>query len=213
MVCMTLCVPSVSSSFESPSTFFEMSLISRTLQSILFNLKVHRLPDRQYLTQTMLPRMADAGPRHVLLAGTRRYTSRYPKRFDSTKTSVWTLDFDPSAARWGNGKLHRTCDICSLDGVFGSFKFDVIHINGLLGFGVDEPPMIKQMVESVHRNLIAGGHMMLGWDADRTADPTTNSEITSLFEHHGYQALPSRHSVGGIEGHAHVFDWFRRRDA
>ena len=156
----------------------------------------------------MLPAMAETKPSNVMLAGTRRYNTGYPKLFNQQTTAVWTLDFDPRAARFGNGHLHRTCDIREMDRVFSGIRFDVVHINGLLGFGIDDD--IKRMIEAVHRSLVAGGYMMLGWDADATVDPSENKTILARFEHKAFASLPARHRVVGMKGYDHVFDWFRQ---
>ena len=181
------------------------------VSAIRFNWQVQSLPDRVYLREVMLPAMARMKPANVLLAGTRRYTRRYPELFDREVTAVWTIDFDPAAARFGNGQLHRTGDMCEVDQVFRGVRFDMIHVNGLLGFGVDTPESIRAMITACHRSLQPSGYLMLGWDADRTPDPTTNEDITSRFEHTGFPDAPSRHTVTGIDGHDHVFDWFRRK--
>ncbi|MBB3209132.1 hypothetical protein FHS27_004970 [Rhodopirellula rubra] len=192
-----------------------MQLISKTksvVSAIKFNLKVQSLPDRIYLRQVMLPEMASTKPANVLLAGTRRYTRRYPQCFDQTVTTVWTIDFDPSAARFGNAARHRVGDMCSVDEVFHDIRFDIIHINGILGFGVDTPESIRRMIEACHRAIQPDGYIMLGWDADRTPDPTLNPDITSRFVHTAFAGLPPRHTVTGLDGYDHVFDWFRRTD-
>ncbi len=192
-----------------------MPLITKTksvVSAIKFNWQVQSLPDRVYLRQVMLPAMAKTKPANVLLAGTRRYTRRYHEIFDREMTAVWTIDFDPAAARFGNGQLHRTGDMCRVDQVFRGVRFDMIHINGLLGFGVDTHESVRDMFAACHRSLQPSGYLMLGWDADRTTDPTTNEDITSRFEHTSFIDAPMRHRVTGIDGHDHVFDWFRRVD-
>ena len=192
-----------------------MSFTSKTksaVSAIKFNWQVQSLPDRVYLKQVMLPAMARMKPANVLRAGTRRYTRRYPEVFDREMTAVWTIDFDPAAARFGNGQLHRTGDMCQVDQVFRGVRFDMIHVNGMLGFGVDTPKNIREMIAACHRALQPSGYLMLGWDADRTPDPTNNEDINSRFEHTGFIDAPTRHKVTGIDGHDHVFDWFRARD-
>lgn len=178
--------------------------------AIQFNLKVQSLPDRRYLREQMLPAIADQQPSHVLLAGTRRYTQGYPKFFDSRVTAAWTIDFDESAARFGNGPLHRTGDMRHVDEVFRGIRFDVIHVNGILGFGVDSPDDIQSMLLACHKSLQPNGYVMLGWDADRTADPLNNETVSAHFRHCAFAELPARHRVVGIEGHDHIFDWFKR---
>lgn len=182
----------------------------RLAESVAFNLRVHGFEDRKYLREVMLPAMAEAKPSNVMLAGTRRYNVGYPKLLDQQSTAVWTLDFDPRAARFGNGYLHRTCDIREIDRVFSGIRFDVVHINGLLGFGINTDDDIKLMIEAVHRTLVPGGYMMLGWDADATEDPLSNPDVLASFHHAGLAPLPARYSVVGCSGHDHVFDWFRR---
>ncbi|MFG0288348.1 MAG: class I SAM-dependent methyltransferase [Rhodopirellula sp. JB044] len=192
-----------------------MPILSKTkslLSSVHFNLKVQSLPDRVYLREVMLPSMAKTKPENVLLAGTRRYTRRYPSFFAANDTVVWTLDFDPSAARFGNGPFHRTGDHCEVDQIFESVRFDVIHLNGILGFGIDTPDQVERMTEACHRALNTNGHIMIGWDSDRTTDPAENPTIISRFEHSKFADLPARHAVTGLGGYDHVFDWFRRTD-
>ncbi|MEO9591073.1 class I SAM-dependent methyltransferase [Rhodopirellula bahusiensis] len=192
-----------------------MNIVAKTKRfadSVAFNLRVHGFADRKYLREVMLPATAEAEPSNVMLAGTRRYNTGYPKLFDQQTTAVWTLDFDPRAARFGNGHLHRTCDIREIDRVFSGIRFDVVHINGLLGFGINTDGDIKLMIEAVYRSLVPGGHMMLGWDADASPDPLENETILARFEHKEFGILPARHRVLGMEGHDHVFDWFRAAD-
>ena len=74
-------------------------------------------------------------------------------------TAVWTIDFDPAAARFGNGQLHRTGDMCEVDQVFRGVRFDMIHVNGLLGFGVDTPESIRAMITACHRSLQPSGYL------------------------------------------------------
>ena len=60
-----------------------MPMITKTksvVSAIRFNWQVQSLPDRVYLREVMLPAMARMKPANVLLAGTRRYTRRYPER-------------------------------------------------------------------------------------------------------------------------------------
>ena len=185
-----------------------ISGIIELLRSIRFNLVVNTFEDRWYLREVMLPQMAASNPSNILLAGVRRYTRGYPKLFDPDTTKVWTIDLDPEAARWGNGSLHKTGDIREVDKYFHKTRFDAIHINGLLGFGVDSPEDIDRMVGSVHHFLVPGGCLMLGWDVDRTNDPLHNENLLSLFRHKGQWQLPARHSVLGMSGHRHLFDWF-----
>lgn len=187
-----------------------ISKFAKILQSIRFNLIVHRLPDRRYIREVQLPACGKQRWDHVLLVGTRRYTQAYPKFF-TAPTTVWTMDFDPDAARFGNAPFHRTGDVCDLTNVFEGRRFNMIQSNGIIGFGVNSDLQIRAMVDSVYSALEDGGYWMIGWDTDRTSDPIENAYLTKRFDHTACGELPARHAVLGIEGFPHTFDWFRKR--
>lgn len=118
------------------------------------------------------------------------------------------MDLDPAAARWGHGEFHRTGDVCDLVSLFGDVRFDVVLANGILGFGIDSPEATDRMMQSVADSMQPGGHLMIGWDADRIDDPHQNDAIVSRFRPAGRGELPARHRVAGCAGFDHVFDWF-----
>ena len=181
-------------------------------EAIRFRLRVRNLPDRKYVRDEMLPVIAATNPKNVLLVGTRRYTLDYPKRLNAPGCSVWTIDLDPDAAKFGNGAFHRVGDVCNAGTEFPGVEFDVVLANGLLGFGIDSDDDIRRFIEAMTGVLAADGYLMLGWDADRTADPTRNADITAGFSHIGFASLPARQSFVGYAGFDHVFDWFQMKD-
>lgn len=183
--------------------------VRRIAEAIRFRWKVRSLPDRRYMKEVMLPAIRGAKCDNILLVGTRRYTVDYPKRLQNDGTTVWTIDYDREAERWGNGSFHRTTDVREVDQVLAAGCFDVVLANGILGFGIDQPADVKAMTDAVARLLKPGGFLMLGWDADRAPDPTLNHDIRAKFQHAGLGTLPARHAVTGYAGFDHVFDWFQ----
>ncbi|WP_146514130.1 methyltransferase domain-containing protein [Rubripirellula amarantea] len=174
-------------------------------------MQVHNLPDRKYVREEILPAVKGEAFANVLLVGTRRYTVSYPAQLASPGTLVWTVDLDPSAAKFGNGKHHQVGDVCEVAELFPDLRFDAVMANGLLGFGIDSLDDIRRFADAMYESLQPGGFLMLGWDADRTADPTSNSDIAARFDHAPMAALPKRKSFVGCAGFDHVFDWFRRK--
>ena len=190
-----------------------MSLMLKPLQlfkSIRFRLRVNSLPDRKYIRDEMLPAIARTNPDNVLLVGTRRYTANYPKYLRTPTGRVWTVDIDPQAAKFGNGEFHRVGDVCEVATLIPGVKFDVILANGLLGFGIDSESEITRFTAAMADVLGPQGFLMLGWDADRTADPNSNADVVRLFQHAEFAGLPARQSFVGCAGFDHVFDWFQK---
>ena len=50
-------------------------------------------------------------------------------------------------------QLHRTGDTCKVNKVFRGVCFDMIHINGLLGFGIDSPKSNLDMIKGCQRTV------------------------------------------------------------
>jgi hypothetical protein len=58
------------------------------------------LPDRVYLVRELIPAVGRCADK-VLVIGCRPYTKHYPGLFGMHGAECWTIDIDPSAARWG----------------------------------------------------------------------------------------------------------------
>lgn len=121
-----------------------------------------KLPDRVLLEKTILPALA-ADPRlpRVLLAGCDRRSAGYHRIF-SGKT-CWTLDRRKTRAVFG-GPRHIVGELGALGKKIPAGGLDLIVLNGLLGFGLDDPEAAEAVYAACWRALRRGGILVLGWN-------------------------------------------------
>ena len=162
--------------------------------------------DRQYFRRVILPGIRALESERILFVGTRRYTAHYGRSFAGTRTEFWTTDIDPEAARWGEPGRHIVCDARALDSCFAPRSFDLVMLNGVLGWGVDDQDGMEQAVASAHAVLKPGGFLLLGWNSDRITDPAGLSNLRSLFAPTKLAGMPERQEFPDV---THVYAFFR----
>ena len=168
---------------------------------------VARQSDRVHLRNVILPAIARGGLARVLFVGVRGYTRSYGEAFQGTSTEFWTSDIDPAAAPCGAPGRHVIGDACRLDEAFPDKNFDLVVMNGVFGWGLDDPAGMDRAVVAAHRVLAPGGWLLLGWNADRIADPDTLPAIAGLFAPAAFGRLPPRTAFPDV---THVYAWYRR---
>lgn len=171
----------------------------------VFDLRVLGLPDRIYLEQYLLPAFANLGERRVLFVGTAWFTERYAKIFEQPGNCYSTLDRS-SRAKGGASDRHYIADLRDIAVLFQPGAFNLVIVNGVFGFGLDKPEDILAALKAVHRVLCPGGHLLLGWNQDRTADPLTSECLLDGYKPANIGDLPPRKLVKSFGKHIHVFD-------
>lgn len=121
-----------------------------------------KLPDRLLLEKAILPALA-ADPRlpRVLLAGCDRRSAGYHRIFPGK--ACWTLDRLKARAVFG-GRRHIVGELRELGKRFSAGGLDLIVLNGLLGFGLDDPAEAEKAYAACWRALRRGGILVLGWN-------------------------------------------------
>ena len=170
--------------------------------------RISRSPDRAVLTDEIIPALLSVVPRDadVLWIGCQRYTTKYYRLLERNGARCWTLEIDPSAAKWGRSGRHTVGDILDLKALFPDRYFDAVLCNGILGWGVDTESAGRKACEAMAAVTKPGGWMLLGWNTDRIPDPLPL--VTAPFDHTGLPGVGSRRAV---EGCTHIYDLFRRR--
>jgi Methyltransferase domain len=129
---------------------------------------VARQTDRGYFRRSILPAIRSAGFRKVLFIGVRGYTRSYDWWFRKAGIEFWTSDIDPAAARYGARDRHAVADVRDLDKTFLPGSFDLVILNGVFGWGVDEPQGMAQTLHGIAHVLEDGGMLLVGWNHDRS---------------------------------------------
>jgi SAM-dependent methyltransferase len=161
-------------------------------------------PDRRVLKREILPRIADRAC-DVLWIGCRAYTREYPRLLEAKGARCWSLDIDPTAARFGHPLRHIVGDLLHLEDHFGPGAFDAILCNGVLGFGVDSTDAQTRAFSQMALSLRRGGSLILGWNTNKISDPIDlfppNFAPADLF------GLGKRLAVVGC---THVYDFLEK---
>jgi SAM-dependent methyltransferase len=179
----------------------------RQLQELRESQYVSGRPDRAILIDQILPALSKPGI-HVLWVGCRRYTRRYPAIIEREGALCWTLEIDPSARRWGHPKRHTVGDLQKVGALYPQGHFDLALINGVFGWGLDTQDGQNEAVEGLARVLKPGGVLMLGWNTDRSSDPTKLPASQKLFVPSQREGFERRITVPGV---THVYDFISRR--
>jgi len=170
---------------------------------------VTQLPDRKYLENQILPALRDGAFRKIVFVGTEIFTRDYGQHFIGTTTEYWTTDSDPHAAIYGEPNRHITCDVRELDRHFPAGSLDVVLLNGVFGFGVNDRPDMERTIIAIHNVLKPDGILMIGWNPGRIEDPTALKGLRDLFQHESSLALPNRIELQSFGGNQHVYDFHR----
>ena len=153
-------------------------------------------PDRAVLVKELIPELALTG--EVLWVGCRRYTKDYYDLIEKQGARCWTLEIDPSAARWGRKGRHIVGNLLEVETLFPGRRFDTVLCNGIFGWGINTEPEQREASRAMAAILKPGGKVLLGWDIKRIPDP-----LPLLIEE-GFSPCRERQVIAGY--YQHVYD-------
>jgi hypothetical protein len=154
---------------------------------------------RKVLETDILPAVA-ARYRHVLFVGTSSYTFWYERLFRPGQYT--TIDANPAHAVWGADD-HIVAPVQEIARHRPAGTFDCIVLNGVFGFGVDDPASMRAVAEALHAVTAPGAGLVLGWNHDMQDDPDRLQTFEGLFDHSG----EPRRTFGA---ETHVYDFYVR---
>jgi SAM-dependent methyltransferase len=186
---------------------FLSEAMRRELRELRESRYVARCPDRTVLLDRILAALAKPGIT-LLWVGCRRYTRRYPAIIERQGAVCWTLEIDPAMRRWGHPERHTVGDLQRVGALYPPRHFDVALVNGVFGWGLDTLAGQNQAVEGLAHTLKPGGTLMLGWNLDRSPDPTRLPATEQFFTPSHHPGFERRITVPGV---THVYDFLSRR--
>ncbi|CAK0772556.1 hypothetical protein CCP4SC76_5580017 [Gammaproteobacteria bacterium] len=147
----------------------------------------------------------------MLFVGTQSYNLDIYKQCAAHGVMVWTIDFDPAAARWGVPGRHFVGDIRDIARLASGLRFNIIIFNGILGFGINGHPHAEAAVEAMIAVAEPDGILMVGWNPGRT----DNQEIEPFHRRLSATALGPLPAVvdfppcGQVQPYQHRYEFFR----
>jgi hypothetical protein len=152
--------------------------------------RIGRLPARIYLRATVIPALAASGRRRMLFVGTRSYNRAAYDQCAAEGISVWSIDLDPAAAAFGAPNGHFVGNVCDIETLARHQAFDVIMMNGVLGWGLNDASEAIRAVQAMKKVAAPGALLLVGW----------NPGLTDGAEVEAVRAFLKRTSLGAIQG-------------
>jgi SAM-dependent methyltransferase len=137
-----------------------------------------RTPDRMLLEGEIFRWIRSReGMRNILFIGVDQYTKHYASFFPDA--TFHTIDNDPSRARFGSDH-HLIASIADVTKQFPPRCMDVVIMNGVYGWGLDEQDEAEEGFQRCYDVLRPGGLLVLGWNNIPERNPLDIDTISSL---------------------------------
>lgn len=141
------------------------------------NYKRAKFEDRNVLEAIIFPWvLKELEPKAILDIGREEYQKFYNHFFAGR--DLWSMDFDPKCKKFG-AKNHLTGDAADVGEMFSAKQFDVVLMNGVFGWGLNEPEKIEKCFAGIYKVLKPGGFFVLGYN-DWDVLPMQPTEIKNL---------------------------------
>jgi hypothetical protein len=177
----------------------------------LFSLEPNRISshDRSILEEVILPYLADSNAyRRVLFVGCSAYTQWYSGFFHDKE--YWTIDPKRVKRKYGSER-HIIDSITNMRRHVARDYFDLIIMNGVIGFGLNRVREIEQAVEACYETLARQGVLLVGWNDTTRRTPIDLRAIRSLSKFHEYYFEPLQACHFRADGpYRHTFSFYRK---
>ncbi|NTU98441.1 methyltransferase domain-containing protein [Candidatus Falkowbacteria bacterium] len=118
--------------------------------------------DRNVLERIIFPNVLAAyEPQSVLDIGREDYQQFYNEFFEGRE--LWTMDRRPTRVEFG-AEHHISADVVTLKKHFKNNYFDLIIMNGVFGWGLNDPKKIEKTFAAIHDILKPGGVFIFGYN-------------------------------------------------
>ena len=156
----------------------------------------------------------------MLFVGCADYTTSYQQLFEAKE--FYTVDVDPACSRYGSTQpgRHFVASLTDVAAFFEPDSLDVVLVNGVFGYGLDEREQAERAVASCLAIMKAGGMLMIGWNDLPQCKPFEILDLEALrpFRPVPFPPLERNDDVVRVgEGsyrvrsdYRHVFSFFRK---
>jgi SAM-dependent methyltransferase len=165
--------------------------------------------DRQILECIIFPHY-QLSPLHrnIVFVGNDWYTQGYGRIFGLKNFT--TIDANPAKARYGSAR--NIVDYASnLDKHVGVGSIDLVFLNGVIGWGLNDPGEAEATFDCLGRCLRPGGHLIVGWNDIPEHKPFEFTALKTLkaFNPMTFEPLSAQEFLVANEWR-HTFSFFER---
>jgi hypothetical protein len=173
-----------------------------------FSLEPKRISthDRMILEEIILPYLAAISSyKRILFVGCSAYTQWYQEFFNDKE--YWTIDPIDMKKQYGASR-HVVDSITNVRNHIEKDFFDVIFMNGVIGFGLNQLSEIEHAVDACYEVLARQGILLVGWNDTRRRTPVDLRSIRALgkFREYYFEPLQACHfRADGASRHTYSF--------
>ena len=187
--------------------------IRKSLYGAVLDRRIERLPSRRFIHEALLLLLAGADCANLLFVGIQGYNRQIARVCARFGLTLWTIDVDPAAVRWGAPGRHILGDVRGIDRQVAAHVFDAAIMNGVLGYGIDDAQGAEAAIRALATVVKPNGFIVIGWNPGRVADYRDLAVVSQLL-------VPAR--LGGlqtsveflpdaVQSHPHRYDLYRVR--
>jgi len=164
--------------------------------------------DRNVLEQIIIPFiLSRLEPKTVLDIGREPYEAFYNEFFEGR--DLWTIDRDPQRRPFGAAN-HIVDDVANLLDYFHDPYFDLILMNGVFGWGLNDLWAIENAFMAVHTILSCSGILVLGWNDTPDLVPVPLDQIDALKQFRPYTFEPLGDTTFRCDTFRHTYNFYTR---
>ena len=149
--------------------------------------------DRMILEQVILPSFVSTITiQKVLFVGCAAYTQQYKEIF--REKEYWTIDPKRVKKKYGSER-HIVDSIAKIERYITKNYFDVIIMNGVIGFGLNRIGDIERAINACYATLASQGILLVGWNDTARRIPIDIRAIHALgsFRQYYFEPLQACH--------------------
>lgn len=160
-----------------------------------------KFEDRDTLERIIFPYLlSNYNPQTILDIGREDYQEFYNLFFKNK--ILWTIDKDPSQKEFG-AKNHIIDDVANLRKHFKSNYFDLIIMNGVFGWGLNNKQKIEKTFSAIYDILKPNGILILGWNNLDDLRPMALNKIKALSQLKKFYFKPLKTDSFRCKGKGH----------
>lgn len=165
--------------------------------------------DRVVLEQIIFPHIiVNYRPRRVLDIGRQEDQEFYNKIF--YRREFWTIEKDSKFAEFG-AKNHIIDNCTNLRKHFKDNYFDLVIMNGVFGWGLNEKQEIEKAFSAIYDVLDINGILILGWNDVEDLTPMPLENVQSLKKFKPLHFKPLKTSSYKCSTGEHTYNFYIKK--
>ncbi|MEI7498190.1 MAG: methyltransferase domain-containing protein [Candidatus Falkowbacteria bacterium] len=173
------------------------------------NYKREKYEDRNVLERIIFPYvLGEFNPKRVLDIGREDYQWFY--NFFFVGRELWTLDRKTRRKEFG-AEHHIVDDVANLKAHFEDNFFDFVIMNGVFGWGLNDPMQIEQTFDAIFKIMSPGGIFVLGYNDIPDLTPVPIAKIKALKQLNEYVLPPLKSSAFTCVNGDHTYRFYIKK--